>query len=196
MPNHDPKAETAIATSATTSSEAPAQTRRDGARSRPEEVLHATSDSSAEGQQISGLDKFKIKCLLSARYHEDRESFFQSIHRFAMFFVVAFGTATISPLRERYPIIPYLTTLAGLIDLVLDVSGKARLHAGLRKQIYAIMADAEISNDLASLERRLVLVYADEPPTMYAVSALAYNSAMASFDRPRQHFIKMSWLSP
>jgi hypothetical protein len=111
-----------------------------------------------------------------------------------MFVVVASGTAALSPFTHSYPFLfPAITTLTGLIDLVFDVSGKARLHAALRKQIFGVLADADGSSDINALERRLTLIYADEPPCIYAVNAVAYNNAMISYGRPRKHFMKIDF---
>jgi hypothetical protein len=113
-----------------------------------------------------------------------------------MFIVVASGTAALSPYTHTYPLLfPAITTLFGLIDLVFDVSGKARLHAGLRKQIFSVLADADESSDIITLERRLTLIYADEPPCMYAVNAVAYNNAMVSYGRPRKYLMKIGFLA-
>lgn len=137
--------------------------------------------------------EFKIRCLSSALYHDDRERFFAWVHRGAMFFVVAFGTAAISPLKDTFPhALPAAITLTGLLDLVFDLSGKARLHATLRKQIYGVLADVG-HEPLPNLERRLVLIYSDEPPCMGAANAVAYNRAMRSYGRPEKHLVKITW---
>lgn len=159
---------------------------------QPDQIPAAYSAS--EGQQIDAIEEFKINCLASALYHEDRERFFAWLHRMAMFVVVSSGTAALSPLKNDYPhLIPTITTLAGLIDLVFDVSGKARLHAALRKQVYSVLAEADGCNSLPELQRRLTLIYADEPPCMYAVSALAYNRSMISFGRPPKFLLDIGW---
>jgi hypothetical protein len=81
----------------------------------------------------------------------------------------------------------------GFVYVVFDVRGKAGLHSGLRKQIYGVLADANGDETLSNLERRLTLIYADEPPCMYAVNALAYNRAMASYGRPAQFLLEIGW---
>lgn len=155
---------------------------------RPDQGAAADPASS-----LTDIQSFEIKCLASALYHEDRERFFAWTHRAAMFLVVASGTAALSPLKETYPVgIPAFITLIGLLDLVFDLSGKARLHATLRKQIYAILADVG-HDDLKDLERRLTLVYAEEPPCMHAVNALAYNQAMRSYGRPDEFQLVIGW---
>lgn len=127
----------------------------------------------------------------NAHYHEDRERFFARIHRVAMFIVVVSGTATFAWARA----IPYLAaiiTLTGLIDLVFDVSGKARLHASLRRRIYDVLAQTEdVSRSDAQLKEQAVRIYADEPPCMHAVNAMAYNAAMLAFDRPHKYLFKI-----
>jgi hypothetical protein len=198
MSNHDRQAEAAPATpSSSPTTAASLENRRgDGSRSQAYNSpgLNSAADSTAERQQeISNVDLFKIKALSSAMYHEEREQFFASAHRVAMFVVVAAGTAALSPLRTEWPnTFPALIALFGLIDLVFDVSGKSRLHATLRKSIYTILAEAEVNQPtLSELERRLVLIYADEPPCMHAVSAISYNRAMSSFGRPHKYLMSV-----
>jgi hypothetical protein len=163
----------------------------EGQPGRPAQI--SATNSSAEGQQIDALTEFKINCLASALYHEDRERFFSWVHRTAMFLVVASGTAALSPMKETFPhAIPAITTLVGLLDLVFDLSGKARLHAGLRKQVFSVLADADGHDNICSLNRRLTLIYAEEPPTMYAVNAVAYNRAMMSYGRSHKFLLDIS----
>jgi hypothetical protein len=73
--------------------------------------------------ELSDREQFQIDCLRSARYHEDRERFFARAHRAAMFVVVVSGTASFAFVRAT-PFLAALITLAGLLDLVFDVSGK------------------------------------------------------------------------
>src|SRR5262249_17537327 len=43
---------------------------------------------------------------------------------------------------------------------------------------------------LAALRAEAALVYADEPPCMHGVNALAYNAAMTAFDRPKKYYVR------
>ncbi len=86
-----------------------------------------------------------------------------------------------------------MITAAGLIDLVFDVSGKARLHGTLRKQFFSIFAEAKPSSDIGELTGRMEAIFADEPPIMHAVNALSYNTAMAAFGRPPRFFMRIGW---
>jgi hypothetical protein len=154
-----------------------------------------TGSATCQAASISDEENFKVRCLSSALYHEDRERFFAWLHRSAMFLVVLSGTAALSPLKGHFPIaLPAITTLLGLLDLVFDLSGKARLHATLRRQVYAVLADVG-HETLPDLERKLTLIYADEPPCMYAVNAVAYNRAMTSYGRPQEFLLQVGWKS-
>lgn len=182
--SHEQKAGAATSSAAATSSPTTA-----AATGKRDEIMSAACAPSEIDPELG----FKIRCLSSALYHEDRERFFAWVHRGAMFFVVAFGTAAISPLKNTFPhALPAAITLTGLLDLVFDLSGKARLHATLRKQIYAVLADVG-HIDLKELERRLTLVYADEPPCMHAANAVAYNRAMVSYGRSADALLVIGW---
>lgn len=186
------KASAAAQGAAPAPAEAPEGT-RERSQAGWQEKPTAAADPPSEGPRLTPLEVFEVECLNSARYHEDREQFFSLVNKWALFFIVASGTASLSPLKADYPVVlPALTTLAGLLNLVFDISGKARLHAGLKREVYSILAETKVSDDLPLLQKRLVLVYAEEPPPMYAVSAVAYNGAMASRDRPEKYFIKIS----
>jgi hypothetical protein len=148
-----------------------------------------TSSTGQEG--LSERDSLRISLVRNAHYHEDRERFFARTHRVAMFVVVASGTASFA-FAKSTPIFAGIITLTGLIDLVFDVSGKARLHASLRRRIYDVLAQAEDeSRSVAQLREQAVRIYADEPPCMHAVNALAYNAAMLAFNRPHKYLLKI-----
>jgi hypothetical protein len=193
MSDHDRQAEdagSAPATSAPAANQAVA-----GTRSEDRRGLDASGNSSAEGSALTPLDAFKIKCLNSALYHDDREKFLARINRLIMFVIVIFGASALTPIREKYSWIPAITAIAGLANLVFDIDGSARVHSSLRQRLYNILADTEVSSDLAQLERQLILVYADEPPVMYAVNAVAYNNAMLSYGRPTKELIQIGFLA-
>src|ERR1019366_2552960 len=149
--------ETANASSAAAAASSAADTRHEG-----------NAAGATPSVELSPHDEFVVECLRNARYHEDRERYFARIHRTAMFIVVASGTATFAWVKAA-PYLAGLITLAGLLDLVFDISGKARLHASLRRRVYDILAQAEDpTRTIESLREQTVRVYADEPPCMHA----------------------------
>jgi hypothetical protein len=180
MPSQHSEAATVASSSATT----------DATQAGNDEGLAARAEAPLK---LSGREEFVIDCLRNARYHEDRERFFARIHRSAMFLVVASGTATFAWVKAA-PYFAGIITLAGLLDLVFDVSGKARLHASLRRRIYDVLAQAEdLTRSIESLREQAVRVYADEPPCMHAANYIAYNGAMEFLHRPRQLHYKIEW---
>jgi hypothetical protein len=142
---------------------------------------------------LSDREEFVIDCLRNARYHEDRERFFARIHRTAMFVVVASGTATFAWLKAA-PYFAAVITLAGLLDLVFDISGKARLHASLRRRVYDVLAQTEDpKRSIEGLREQAVRIYADEPPCMHAANFIAFNGAMDVLHRPHAFKYKIEW---
>jgi hypothetical protein len=162
-----------------------------GANSEDRRGFSATAHTPTEGQTLSEVEAFKIKCLSSALYHDDRERFFATTNRVLLFFVVLFGTAAVAPIRDHFWWVPALSAAAGLVNLVFDVNGVARLHASLRQRLYTLLSDVEFGEDCKTLEKRLILIYADESPIMYAVNAVAYNNAMLSLGRPEKYLIRV-----
>ena len=190
MPENERQTKASIeATAAPGSSSSASASSEAGTKDR--RGLNASWNQAAEGSPLTSLEELKIKCLNSALYHDDREKFLASWNRILMFIVVIFGASALTPARDRFPWIPALTAVAGLANLVFDINGAARIHSSLRQRLYSILADAAVNQDVASLEKQLILVYADEPPIMYAVNAVAYNNAMLSFDRPKQELMKI-----
>jgi hypothetical protein len=127
---------------------------------------------------------FRIDCLKSALYHDDRERYYERWHKFTMLVAVLSSTSAFAFVNE-YRWFVAAIAVAGVVDLVFDVSGKARLHAGLRRRFYDIYALAEdASRSLPRLREQAARLYAEEPPCRHAVNALAYNGAMQAYDRP------------
>jgi hypothetical protein len=146
--------------------------------------------------ELSERVKFQIDCLRSARYHEDRERFFARIHRATMFTVVASGTASLAWIRAT-PYLAGLITLVGLIDLVFDVSGKARLHASLRRRVYDLLAISE--NDaypLPKLREQASQIYGDEPPCMHMPQITSHLTVPWNFGTaPKNFFTQLSGIT-
>ena len=162
------------------------------ARTGTDKAAASGAAAAEAGSPLDERTEFKIECLKNARYHEDREAFFSRLHKATMLVAVLGGTASFAFVKQ-FMIFAALVTIAGAVDLVFDVSGKARLHAALRRRVYDILAQAEDpTRSIASLREQAVRVYADEPPTMHAVNALAYNAAMLAFDRPEKYLFPIS----
>ncbi|WP_417691800.1 hypothetical protein [Roseibium sp.] len=142
-------------------------------------------------------ESLRFDCLVNSRYHEDREAHYSRIHRFLMFFIVVSGAAAISQVLESVPYAAETSTamaaVAGLIDLVFGVSEKAKQHAMLRWRVLSILADLEAKEvDVQTLRHKLAAIFADEPPTMYTVQALAENGAIRAMGMDQRKLYKIS----
>ena len=143
----------------------------------------------AATQGLSGPALFKFNCIRNAAYHEDREHYYASVHRWLMFIVVALGTLSIGASLAHENIWASLGTLiavlAGLFDVVWNVDGLAREHSILRRRCYDLLARMEAGEPLDVLQAAFARVVADEPPAMHAVNALAFNAAVDALGRPK-----------
>lgn len=185
--------------------------------SEPTEAVAATSAAacSAPGRGTEGesagsapaplikREEIALDALRNACYHEDRASFFAMVHRWMMFFVVLTGSTAFVAIAGFLPdwwkaqalaLAGPLGAVIGLFDLVFDPTGKARLHDRLRRESILMRADVQdcrISD--GALEGALTRLYADDPPTMHAANALAYNRAMEAHGRERADLLKVGF---
>ena len=131
----------------------------------------------------SPLWALQFSCLRDAAYHEMRERFYSRSHKFILFVIVISGAAAFQELALAFDVIKpsygvALATLAGLLDLVFDIGGKARQHSNFRWRAMDIYtASLESGAPVEKLNLSLVRMYADEPTSRDIVNHLAYNIA-------------------
>ena len=149
---------------------------------------NTSSRPEAAETQMTPLERAKFKCVRNAAYHADWERFYGRWHKILMFFVVAFGTAAIGSTATTDNWLATAGTavavFAGLVDILWDVDGRARLHSDLRRRSFDLLARLEGGEDVQRIEVEFVRLVAEEPPPMHAVNALAFNSAVDALGRP------------
>ncbi|MDB5596245.1 MAG: hypothetical protein JWM36_3206 [Hyphomicrobiales bacterium] len=158
---------------------------------------------------MNELDDLRFEIIRGAMYHDDLERHYARLHRWIMFIVIFSGTAAAANMLPAQPILwwPWaepskpvlalllslLSTLAGTVDIVWDVSGKARLHSSLKRQAYDLLADCEDADcDARQMRQRIVRTLVDEPPILHAANALAFNGAAQNMDYRRRSRITPS----
>lgn len=122
----------------------------------------------------------KFCAYLNGAYHADRESYLDGWHRALMFLVIMLGASVVV---EALP--DYARAAAGIstaaiaaLDLVLNLSVRARTAAFLRKSYFEIAADLEEGNITAvQADARMLRLSAEEEPPYMAAHALAENWA-------------------
>ncbi|MCS0501414.1 hypothetical protein [Ancylobacter mangrovi] len=158
------------------------------------------TDGSGAAQPAAGgtpapltVQDVRFDLLRNAHYHGDRLGFFERSHRLVMFITVLAGTAAVGSAfaESGVPtlIIGLVVAFFSTLDLVCDLSGAARLHEKIRQRCFDLMAELEecAAGDTAACQRisaSLVKIYGEEPHTMAAVEALAWNSALAAVTNP------------
>lgn len=128
----------------------------------------------------------RFELLRNAAYHSDALWFFSLAHRAIMFFSVLMGSAAVTTILAGYQnatiSVSLVVTALATIDLVCDLTGKARKHDMFRFKYFSLLG--ELGNgEKAALRRvndKIYELWADEPPIMYAVEAMAWNSAKSS----------------
>jgi hypothetical protein len=144
----------------------------------------------------------RFDALRNAIYHSSRRHFFDFWNRSLSFLVVAGGALAFADLGRRFHIsqemFAAVATTAGLLQLVFDFGSKARTHEFLQRRLYEMIAEMSETKEptaeqLARWEATLNRVYAEEPPPMRALDAVAYNAAVDSLGRGAEHRIPIRW---
>lgn len=159
--------------------------------------VDADRDTSAEvTESPSARDSLRFDLTRNGFYHSDRERHFGRIHRWSMFFVVATGTASFgAAMGEAYPtlapVIAALTALTGLLDLVFDISGKAREHSALRRQCFSLLGELSCGGDASAIRKNVYLMCGEEPVSNETVDAVAYNATILALGRDRREMFEI-----
>jgi hypothetical protein len=137
----------------------------------------------------------KFDALRNAIYHTSRRRFFELLSRFLSFLVVISGTAAVANLHAIEPrFAAAAAATIGALQLVFDFNGRARTHEILQRKYYDLIAEIDgiqSPNDEQILKWQAALnrIYADEPPPMRALDAIAYNAACRNmgYDTSAKH---------
>lgn len=146
----------------------------------------------------------------SVRYHDRREGFFRWCHTFVMFSAVVFGSATAvtfgAEIGESLPLwvrlLPaMLMTLFSAVDLVVRVSDKAHLHAGLRRQFIDLerqlivrRREAPLDDLVSEITDKRLQIEATEPPVLKVLDTLCHNELMRANGHERKDEVPVNWL--
>jgi hypothetical protein len=145
----------------------------------------------------------RFDALRNALYHTERRNFLDRLNRTLNFLVIVFSAGVIGKVTEHFSISGLWLESSVLVlatsQLVFDFGSLARDHEFLQRRYYEMLSDMEISNTAdqeadKNWSAKLLTISAEEPMTMRALDAVAYNKALdAIFDDPdiqkryRQH---------
>lgn len=140
-------------------------------------------------------DNLRFNVLRNALYHTARRRHFEAGNRAFNFLVIILGAAAISDLFTALNLDPRWigasVAVIGALQLVIDFGGKARDHQMLQRAYYELLAEIERETmpaleQIAHWQAQQTTIAADEPPTLRAIDAKAYNDALDSIDTFRQ----------
>lgn len=152
---------------------------------------------------MDDLDRIRFNVLRNAIYHASRWRFLDSSNKTFSALVVLAGASAVGDLGSAIggPDARWFAAIAtffGTIQLVFDLSSKARTHEFLQKRFFELAAEIEEAGEKAveemtKWEAALRRLYAEEPPPMRALNEVAYNAAMISFGRSSKDLVVIPW---
>ncbi|CDZ66326.1 Hypothetical protein NGAL_HAMBI2605_46020 [Neorhizobium galegae bv. orientalis] len=127
--------------------------------------------------------------LRNALYHIARRAWLERTSRFLNLAVILGGTSYASQVAVGSAgwtlALGLGSATIGAVQLIFDFSGKAYVHERLQRRYYKLLASIEgkrnaTIDDCAIWKAKLTQIYADEPPTLRALDAIADNQATAA----------------
>lgn len=137
---------------------------------------------------LTPLEAERMRCERGIWYHDDRERFFARLHKFLMFCVIVLGASAGADVTQALgwfdaKYLGIAAAFIGAADIAWDIAGKARLHAMLKRDAVTILERLENGDDIQTVRLAIARSFADEPPMMHAVNAMAYNAVQRAHDR-------------
>lgn len=170
-----------------------------GHSTRPEayagEHEYNPEELAPESQAQMTLDDIEGHVLRAIRYHEARARFLDFWRRVFDFLVVVLGAGAVTTATTDYKVLGTVIGIAlaaiGALQLVAGFSEKAGEHTSLKRRFCDVLAritearasGADADRSLEKITKRWAAIWADEPPTMHVLEAIAWNAAR----RTREH---------
>jgi len=139
----------------------------------------------------------KFDALRSALYHTERRKFLDLLNRCLNLAIILLGAGAAAKWARLVHIdevwLELAIVLCATCQLVFDFGGSARVHEFLQRRYYEVLAEIEAAdaNDTQALRKwsaKLLTLTADEPMTMRALDAVAYNKALDAILSPSDKY--------
>lgn len=139
----------------------------------------------------------QFNVLRNAIYHTGRRMALERWNRWGNFVTILLGAAAMSDVLRTYDLQSHQFLIGGAVavvgaaQLVFDFGGKARDHQSLQKEYYGLLAEIEeVANppaeQIAMWRGKMLRIAGDEPPTLRALDAKAYNDAIGATEFPME----------
>lgn len=126
----------------------------------------------------------------SLRYHQRRRAFLEQVHRWIMFGVICFGSASAASTFSWISgaSLAFVVALLGAIDLVWAPGQRARDHLILHQRYSSLVASIarrlpDTAAEVGELKARRIEIENDEPPIYWALEADCYNEVCYALGR-------------
>lgn len=142
------------------------------------------------------IEDLEHHALRNALYHTARRQRLELWNRGLTFLVILGGAGTVSQVLVAAGFAVYLgmlITTVGALQLVFDFAGHARTHVELQRLYYSVLGQIKEGGDLSVKQRNAIMseivrISGEEPPTLRALDAVAYNEATdALYGEDRAH---------
>lgn len=142
-------------------------------------------------------DRFEL--LRVAVYHDEMMRWHSMLARWINLLTILLGTSAFAGFAGQRAEIAQVSALmvavAGALGLVFDFGGRARVHLDMKRRACAALADLEKGNlSSAEVQAEIISMFADEPPEMRAVGALAHNQAGRTVFGDAFTKVRVRWL--
>lgn len=144
----------------------------------------------------ASIDGFRCESLMNARYHSMREAFLDSVHRWLMFGIIVFGASSVIDFLMPWTKVAAgaLAAIFGALDLVFDLSNRARAHALMKRRYFELLADVtegrkNVTEGYACMHR----FSADEEPAYHALINTCWNAAQEMVYGSNAEKYKIGW---
>ncbi|PZX19795.1 hypothetical protein LX81_00257 [Palleronia aestuarii] len=134
-------------------------------------------------------DGIRFNVLRNAHYHTARRRGLERANRIFSLLIIVLGAAAVGDAAARLGVgtvwIGAAVAFVGSLQLVFDFGRQARDHQALQRDYYRLLAEIErtiepTAEQLAGWHGDMIAITADEPPTMRALDARAYNDTLGS----------------
>jgi hypothetical protein len=133
---------------------------------------------------------------MNARYHSTREAFLDSVHRWLMFGIIVFGASSVINILRPWVTLASgaLTAMFGALDLVFDLSNRARAHALMKRRYFELLAEViggqkKVTDGYACMHK----FSADEEPAFHALLIASWNAAQEMVYGSKAEKYKIGW---
>lgn len=136
-------------------------------------------------------ENIRFNVLRNALYHTARRRVLERTNRVFNFLVVVLGASAVGDFFNIAGIerawVGMAIAIIGALQLVFDFGRQARDHQALQRDYFSLLADIEAETapgdqHCAEWYSRMIRITADEPPTLKALDAKAYNDALDAID--------------